>query len=319
MKFLHAVLAAALFGVVFAYAQPAPAADVDPELANAEALLDAGKYSAALKAFDTYIAGHPEDARAYVDRADTLIDLGKPRESVADYTKAIEINPQYAYALASRCDAYYQIDRDRDALIDCDRALSLKPNDAYALRVRALVRDDLKDFQGAQDDATASVDAAPDSAYSLATRCRVLMDAGKGASGEKDCLAALAIDPKNYRARFALGRIQISDQRWTDAESTFSMLLDEDATDEGSEYWRAIARYHQGKNEPALVDINGWVKGNVDDAGGYYVRALIEKQLGDLAKAKTDATTAVRHYLIDNDTAGAAKAQLLLDELNGKS
>ena len=49
---------------------------------------------------------------------------------------------------------------------------------------------------------------------------------------------------------------------------------------------------------------------------GHYLRAQIEAKLGNVQKPRKSATTAIKHYMIVNDQAGATRAKALLDSVN---
>ena len=80
-----------------------------------------------------------------------------------------------------------------------------------------------------------------------------------------------------------------------------------------------VAKLSAGSYADALKDADSYIKSNGDDADGHLLRAEIEQKLGNTAEARTSATTALRHYRIDNDTSGAAEAQKVLDGLGGAS
>jgi tetratricopeptide (TPR) repeat protein len=314
-KTLHLLL----LGAVLAFASGAPALsdDVNADVLKAESLGEAGKYDQALDILNKYLASHPQDARALVDRGDIYQNESKLPQSVADYTAALAINPQYAYAYATRADSYNQMGDYARAATDATKALELRPNYAYALRVRSLSRVNTQDLAGAQDDIHRAIAAEPNVAFSYATACRIDRIAGQPANAKKECLTALQIDPSSYRASFELGLLQIDASAWTDAEATFSKVLSiEKGDDPYSNYWRADARFALHQGDGALSDINAYVSKYPDDGDGYYLRAQIDRIRGDLTAAKVDAKSALDHYGVGNDTDGMAKAKALLDQLN---
>jgi tetratricopeptide (TPR) repeat protein len=314
---MKSVVALAAAAILFLLPAQTRADTVDATVLQAESLSDAGKNTQALAILNRYLASHPQDARALVDRGDVYQTMGQLPESIADYTAALVVNPEYAYAYASRGDSYNQIGNYTRALADADKALALRPKYGYALRVRSVARLHTNDLPGAQDDAHAAIEAEPNSAASYATACRMDRTANQPAIAKKECLKALQIDPTNYRALFELGRLQVDASDWADVDATFSKVLTiEDGDDPGSNYWRAEARYNLHRADEALSDINIYLLKNPDDGDAYYLRAQIDQQRGDLVAAKKDAASALAHYGIDNDTEDMKRAQALLDQLN---
>ena len=296
----------------------ASAESLSVEIVKAEALIQEGKDSDALPILNRYLQAHPSDARALVDRGDAYEDENKQEDAIADYTSAIGVNPEYAYAYASRCQSEYEVNRMRGALGDCDKAIQLAPKDAYAYRERALVHEQMDDLEAAQADADRAVQYDPDSDYGFAVRCRVRYYAKRYADAQADCAKALQMNGKSYMGLFYTGRLQIHAEAWPAADATFSKVLDEEQGDDpDANYWRAVARLNEQKPSQALDDINVYIAHNADDAEAHLLRAEIQQQLHDLSAARADATDALRHFRIDNDEDGAARAQRLLDALSG--
>ena len=70
---------------------------IDPTLnkvyyGRALALVDQSEWSEALVAIDTYLVGHPEEAKAVYTRARILADLGHTIDAVAEMDRAIEMS-----------------------------------------------------------------------------------------------------------------------------------------------------------------------------------------------------------------------------------
>lgn len=309
--FATAVVAACMLLPVAAQADTT----VDPVVAKAESLVQAGKDADALNLLNGYLQKHPNDARALADRGDAYQDMSEQDKAIADYTAALAVNPDYSYAVASRCDSRYRIDQNQGALADCTRAIELSPHYAYPYRIRALTNLEMGDKDAALSDANQAVKIAADNAQGYAVRCKVLTSMRKFDRAQLDCDTALKYDSANYLGRFFSGRLAIEGGRWSDAQKMFTSILDNDDTDSGSRYWRAIARDHLSDYGGSLADIDAYVAKFPDDGDGFYQRALIEQHAGKIELAKTDATEALRHYRIDNDTDGAARAQKLIDEL----
>lgn len=291
---------------------------VNLQVLQAEKLIGKGENKDAVALLDAYIAQHPRDARALADRGDAYEALGDQTKAIANYTDAIAADQSFAYAYASRCQSLWETDRDREALDDCNAALELKPEMVYALRQRALVELDLKNVAGALADAEKAVALAPGEAFSLATRCQVYDAAARYADAIRDCSAAIAVNDRNDAPRFYRGRAEIQTKQWNAAIADFSTVIGNDPQELGAYYWRALARANAGDYTDGLDDVDRYLHVRIDDADAYLLRARIQIGLGNRKEAQTAATDALRHYRIDNDEAGAAQAQAVLDGLNVK-
>jgi tetratricopeptide (TPR) repeat protein len=291
---------------------------VSMNVLRAEALYKDGKYADSLAILNKYLAEHPNDVNALVDRGDDHEGLGDQKAAIADYTSALALNPEYAYAYASRCESRREIDLNREALADCSKAIELSPKLAYAYRERALIQLG-EDDTAALADADRAVALAPDNAYGFSVRCRIYVALAKYPEAVKDCTTALTADPEQEMAFFSRGRAYIEEQNWNAAIADFGAVLKLNAGETGAYYWLAVARLNGHSYAGALQDVDRYITADRDDPDGYLLRAQIELGLGNKDEARTSATDALRHYRIDNDQAGATRAQALIDGIAGKA
>jgi tetratricopeptide (TPR) repeat protein len=287
------------------------------EVARAKQLFDDGKFKESVALLNTYLSAHPADATALVARGDDYQALGNQEAAIGDYSAALAINGQYAYAWASRCDSYHSIDQNQRARSDCDKAIALDPKMAYAYRVRALVELGEDDAQGALADANRALALQPNSPNAFTTRCHTYLVLQKYPESLRDCNSAIAIDPNNDVAYFYRGETEMRLQNWDKAIADLEKDRELDPQETNADYWLAIAFMGKGSYADALKAIDGYIQSDADDADGHLIRASIEAKLGNASEARISATNALKHYMIDNDQTGAAKAQALLNALGG--
>lgn len=289
------------------------------EVARAKQLYDDGKFKDSVALLNVYLSSHPADATALVARGDDYQALGNQEAVIADYCAALAINGEYAYALASRCDSYHSIDQNQRARSDCDKAIELNPKMAYAYRVRALVELGEDDAQGALADADRALALAPSSPNAFTTRCHAYIVLQKYPEAVSDCTSAIAIEPNDEAAYFYRGESEIKLQNWEKAIADLEKDRQLDPQESNAEYWLALAFMGKGSYPDALNAIDGYIQSDADDADGHLIRASIEAKLGNSSQARISATNALKHYKIDNDQTGAAKAQAqaLLNALDG--
>ena len=309
---LSLALVAALSTVAIARADAGTA----PEVNKAESLYNDGKYKESLSVLNKYLATHPKDATALVDRGDDYAALDDDKSAVADYSAAIDVNPDYAYAYASRCDSLNSLQQNTQAKPDCDKAIELNPKMSYAYRVRAYIEIQQGDAKTALTDADRAVELNSNSALGFQTRCRAYVELGQNERAIQDCTDAIHLNPNIEEAYFQRGRAEIALEKWPGAIADFNQAL-KVSPGPNAHYWLALSYLENGDYTSALGQADSYVEAKSDDGDGYLVRARIKVKLGKPADAKEDANTALRHYRIVNDSDGAAKAQALLDSLNG--
>ena len=287
------------------------------DVARAKQLYNDGKLKESLALLNSYLSAHPADAAALVARGDDYQALGNQEAAIGDYSAALAINGQYAYALASRCDSYRSIDQNQRARSDCDKAIELDPKMAYAYRVRALVELGADDPQSALLDANRALALQPNSPNAFATRCHTYVVLQKYPEALHDCDSAIAIDPNDDVAYFYRGETEMKLQNWDKAIADLEKDRELDPQEPNADYWLALAFVGKGSYADALKAIDRYIQSDADDADGHLIRASIEAKLGNSSEARISATNALKHYMIDNDQTGAAKAQAVLNALNG--
>jgi tetratricopeptide (TPR) repeat protein len=153
----------------------------------------------------------------------------------------------------------------------------------------------------------------------LSTRCEVYLAARRYPDAIADCTSAIGLDDRNGTPHFFRGRAEIEQKDWDAAIDDFSDVIARDPGEAGAYYWRATAEAGSDKYAAGLADVDRFLHAHGDDADGLLLRARIEMGLGNANQAQTSAADALRHYRIDNDAAGAARAQALLDDLKASS
>ena len=138
---------------------------ISVDVLHAEALYKDGKYKEAIEVLTKYLATHPSDATALVDRGDDYQALRDQKSAIADYTAALAINPDFAYAYASRCQSRYEVDQAAAALADCTKAIDLSPKLAYPHRERAMIELAAGDGKAALADASQAIALDADNPY----------------------------------------------------------------------------------------------------------------------------------------------------------
>jgi len=93
----------------------------------------------ALGVFNLFIARHPKDARAYLNRGVHWQSQRKWEQALADYNQAIRFNPKSAKAHHNRGEVLREMKQLDKALADFNEAIRLDPKLAHAYRRRGQV------------------------------------------------------------------------------------------------------------------------------------------------------------------------------------
>jgi tetratricopeptide (TPR) repeat protein len=140
----------------------------------------AGRFAEALAALDQYIAAHPTNSAAHLQRARVQIALGQPAAALADYRTALRLAERPEPDLVQECaDALAQAGLTDEAVRVLDAAL-LQLGAVPSLALRAL---DLEARSGRYDSALSRIDVlqqtAPRPEPWMAKRATLLAQAGR--------------------------------------------------------------------------------------------------------------------------------------------
>jgi tetratricopeptide (TPR) repeat protein len=161
-------------------------------LARGRMLTESGRHSAALIAFDRYIAREGEKPHALVERARVLVALDRPRDAAVDYTRALQLlaepEPEYYVERAGALDAAGATD---EAIRSLDEGVA-RLGPLVTLELAAL---SLERKAGLFDAALARVerlaDGAPRKESWLVLRGEILARAGRVGEARRAFAAAL--------------------------------------------------------------------------------------------------------------------------------
>jgi len=134
-EYLRMYIFNVLILAIFLFTAPAWAASA----ADAEKLIDAGKYSRAEKALKELINAEPKNARYHQLLGDAYRREGKLRDAIAEYETAKNLGGENAELYKSMGTTYKWLRQDRTAAEHYKKALKLKPNDREA-------KEDLEDL-----------------------------------------------------------------------------------------------------------------------------------------------------------------------------
>jgi tetratricopeptide (TPR) repeat protein len=169
-----------------------------------------GRYDEALADFRKGSELDPNDGGYPFGEGEAYEKLGQHDQAVERFTEAIRRNAKVANYYRERGSAYNHLGKYREAVADYDIALSLGygfplPREtAYSNLGRGYALLQLDEYRPAIADFDAVLKVIPRSSTALAWRGSAHQGLGDAANSAADYKAALAIDPKNTRARDGL-------------------------------------------------------------------------------------------------------------------
>jgi tetratricopeptide (TPR) repeat protein len=237
-------------------AELAAASPADPELklAQAAALVSAGKIAIARKNIDAILASDPNNLHALSMGAELARFDGddKARRSYLD--RALVAAPADASVLSSWGDYYLDAKTWPKAEDFYKRALAVDPKSADATLGlgRALYRE--AKYSEAEAQLTAAIKLEPDSPLAYSDRSRARYQQGKYKESEDDLDTAISKAPDESWLYLDRGRHRLDKRDMPGAESDFDKAI---ALEPGyflSYTYRGGIREEEGKDELALAD-----------------------------------------------------------------
>ena len=212
--------------------------------ANAE--MQQGRWTEALRTIDAILRATPDSVRAQVNRATALDHLGQTEAAVEGLGRALAIDPTYRLAHRNRGVALYRLGRWRAALADFDAVLRVRPDDADALMQRGGTQYKLGDSEAALADLRAAAALRPDHAATLTNLGLALETSDQLEAALDHCDRALAVDPGELDAWVNRGVVLHRMRRFADALACFDHVAARRPDDANADYNASLIHLAQG-------------------------------------------------------------------------
>jgi tetratricopeptide (TPR) repeat protein len=111
----------------------------DDALARGVAHSEAGRYAAAVGAYEQVLDAHPASARVLDLYGEALLETGDYAKSLDACRRAQELDPALPTAHSHAGQALVELGRYEEARASFERALALRPDDEHVQRYIALV------------------------------------------------------------------------------------------------------------------------------------------------------------------------------------
>lgn len=257
-------------------------------------LFNAGKYSEAIKEFDTAIKKEPGDFESLTDRGRAHAALGKPDLAIADYTAAIKANPNYQQAYFYRAVAYEAGGKDQLALPDFTKVVTLVPEFSDGYVKRGMLYYKTGQTENALKDLTKGIELRAKNADVFFSRAEIYRNTGKDDAAIKDYTSALEINPQHVKAYFNRGVVNERKKKYPDAIADYSKAIELKMNTEEVYQRRAASYIAIGKKEEALKDYSMLIDVlKTKDVNVYVARGTAFNLKGDYANAVKDLSRAL--------------------------
>ncbi len=209
-----------------------------------------GEYEAALAAFDSVLAGDPDNLYAIRYKGFVLMEQGSVRRAIAQFTRAVELQPGGAanFMLAL---AWYRLDSLAAARTWLERTVEVQPGHA---RAHALLADILlesgEDKQAVAHMLTARK-LAPQDKEVLNDLGRLLLGRGDPAGAAECFEQALAVDPHYPLALYNLGIALYQTGEYGKAEEALALVAAKYPGDEKVQNNLGVVRAARGDPDGA--------------------------------------------------------------------
>jgi len=270
-----------------ATAVSAAAPAVSPQVAAAEADLVKSDWKAAESKLDTWLAAHPDDARALFDAGYVSDAQNRLEDAAGLYRRAVEANPQSFEAHLSLGLLLAREGKATDARPELIAATTLDPGDAgpatKARAWRALAEIDRgSDATQASNDLLEALKLSPETPADALLAALLAEQAGQYEAAQTAYRRILAKDPKSAPGNAGLAHLLIARKQYPEAETLLRAALEQAPDDAALTAQLATVLAAQDKAE-ALPLIQKLHDTHPDDAAITRMLAEVLAQAGDAA------------------------------------
>ncbi|MDR0997892.1 MAG: tetratricopeptide repeat protein [Treponema sp.] len=207
--------------------------------------------------FDRQIQRHPDDWRAYNNRAITFMMIKKYQEAINDYSKVIELNPDNAVFFLSR-GSLYIVTREYDrAIEDLNTAIKLNVNDIDSYYERGVAKHLLRQYHEALEDYDYFLEHEPKSTKVMAFKA-IALDRLEQYQEAIDILKkAIEIDNQNESLYYMVGQLLfLRLQNYLEAFNYFDHAIKINNRYSDGYEGRGLAYREMGNFNESLFDLN---------------------------------------------------------------
>jgi tetratricopeptide (TPR) repeat protein len=223
---------------------------------DAQRLLGAGDFSAALEALENLLRAHPDDPLLNLQAGNALLALGDAEGALDYYHLALHYDPKNGAALRGRVQALERLGRRERVEPAYREFLQRNPDDPEALLGLATALRGRGQFEEAVDALELLLRSRPDESRALSLLGLIkAREFGLLEEGEALVRRALATAPGLDAARSNLGWILVLQRRYPEGLAYLDEVLRRDPQDHETRLMRAHANLRRGEFAKGWEDI----------------------------------------------------------------
>lgn len=231
----------------------------DPEvkfknlMQSADKYFEEKKYDEARIQLQAASSIHPKDAEVYYKLAETLVRLGKLRRAIENYNSAINYNPRHKEALLHISSILLAGKQFEMAESHIQKLLEAYPEDNDALVLKANIEGmgPRKDYDAARIILNKVIKKDPKSVLAYASLGNVELSAERFGEAETYMVKALELEPNNPPLQMSLADLMSRQGRLDDAQKILEELLDKNPEHSGLNYILAEFLLRRGFGDKA--------------------------------------------------------------------
>jgi tetratricopeptide (TPR) repeat protein len=302
-------LSGLLFAVVVGWAVTASVVTAQVALAptDGNALLKAGKYSAACEAFEAVLEKDPANADAQTGEVSASERLalearssGKMDDALRALLQAQQFVPQSARLLYDLGILEDEMKLYRDADSTLARLEKLGPETPETLYAVARVKLDLGQLEPAEQKMRQYLELKPDDASAHFGLGRIYRQGLQLDKAEAEFERCIALQPRQTEGYYELGDTQLQANNYGDALANFSKTLERNQKHGGALVGTGVAYFKQKQYEKAIEALRKAVNVEPDYQPGHYYLGLTLARMGRQEESKRELEIAQQMAERDN-------------------
>jgi len=205
-----------------------------------------------LDEINRYIARHPNDPFALVDRGSLYHDYGEYDKAIADFSKAIHIDPENYRAYHMRGMTYGTIGESERAIRDFRSMLEIEPNSYDAYRLIGLSYLDLEEYEKAIEALNNALELAPDDSRAYLFRGDAYFFLGDDERAYAEYTKAIQYVPNQPGAYTARADVNLYLEQYDQAIEDCNIAIGLDPEYEMAYFTRGNAFHEKGDYKQAI-------------------------------------------------------------------
>ena len=281
---------------------PTPTITAAELLTQAQGLVDAGDYKAAIEQYTAALA-ITKNVETYFARAQAYYAINDYAKAAQDYSSVIELDSKNMPAYHERGRSRFRTGDNEGAIADFTEALKLKPDDEPSYLRRGIVYRSIGKNEEAEADFSESIRIAPEKLDAYYHRGMTRLALQKYTLALADLNQALQINPDHVLSYAGRGSVQLALKDYGAALKDCSAAIERNATLIEPLLCRGQAYAGLKEYQQALTDFDAIISLYPQEAPAYRERARVKLAMKNVDAARADFEQAATIFQQQGNTA----------------